>query len=55
MSEKTVITIDSGLIVSENEEKIFENQHIRLEAGIECKGTLILKNCTITWSYNNRK
>lgn len=47
MSEKTVTTIDSGLVISKNEEKVFENQHLRLEAGIECKGTLILRNCTI--------
>lgn len=47
MSEKAMVTIDSGLIILENSEKIFENQHIRLEAGIECKGTLIFRNCII--------
>ncbi len=47
MSEKTIVTIDCGLIIPEDSEKVFENQHIRLEAGIECKGTLIFKNCTI--------
>lgn len=47
MPEKAMVIIDSGLIIPENSEKIFENQHIRLEAGIECKGTLIFRNCTI--------
>ena len=47
MTEKTMVTIDSGLIIPEDSEKIFENQHICLEAGIECKGTLIFRNCTI--------
>jgi len=47
MSEKTMVTIDCGLIIPEDSEKVFENQHIRLEAGIECKGTLIFRNCTI--------
>ena len=47
MPEKTVATIDLDLIIPEDKEKVFENQHIRLEAGIECDGTLIFKNCTI--------
>ena len=47
MPEKTIVTIDCDLIIPEGEEKVFENQHIRLEAGIECKGTLIFKSCTI--------
>ena len=41
MSEKTVAAIDLDLIIPEDMEKVFENQHIRLEAGIECDGTLI--------------
>ena len=40
-------TIDNRLIISEGSEKVFENQYIRLEAGIERKGTLILRNSTI--------
>ena len=47
MPEKTIATIDLDLIIPKDEEKVFENQHIRLEAGIECDGTLIFKNCTI--------
>ncbi len=47
MSEKMMVTIESGLVIPEGSEKVFENQHIRLEAGIECRGTLIFKNCTI--------
>lgn len=47
MPERAMITIDSGLVIPEESEKVFENQHIRLEAGIECKGTLIFRNCTI--------
>lgn len=47
MPEKTMITIDSGLVIPEGSEKVFENQHVRLEAGIECKGTLIFRNCII--------
>lgn len=47
MSEKAMVTIDRGLIIPEDSEKIFENQYVRLEAGIECKGTLIFRNCTI--------
>lgn len=33
MSEKAMVTIDRGLIIPENSEKIFENQYVRLEAG----------------------
>jgi len=47
MSEKTKVTIESGLVIPEGSEKVFENQHICLEAGIECKGTLTFRNCTI--------
>lgn len=47
MPERAMITIDSGLVITEESEKVFENQHIRLEAGIECKGALIFRNCTI--------
>ena len=47
MPEKTIATIDLDLIIPKDEEKVFENQHIRLEAGIGCDGTLIFKNCTI--------
>ena len=47
MSEKTVITIDCALNISAGKEKVFENQHIVLDAGIKCEGTLIFKNCTI--------
>lgn len=47
MSEKTMVTIDCGLIIPEDSEKVFENQHIHLNAGIKCEGTLIFKNCTI--------
>lgn len=47
MSERAVVTINPALVISGSEEKVFENQHLRLEAGIECKGTLILRNCTI--------
>lgn len=47
MSEKTLATIDSVLNIPAGVEKIFENQHIHLDAGIKCEGTLIFKNCTI--------
>ena len=43
MPEKTIATIDLDLIIPKDEEKVFENQHIRLEAGIGCDGTLIFK------------
>ncbi len=47
MGEKTTTTIDFGIVIAEGQEKVFENQHIRLEAGIECNGRLIFKNCTL--------
>lgn len=47
MPEKTLVTIDCDLVIPEDKEKVFENQHIRLEAGIQCNGKLIFRNCTI--------
>lgn len=47
MSEKTMVTIDCDIIISEGTEKVFENQHILLEAGIRCNGKLIFRNCEI--------
>jgi len=47
MSEKQVVTLDCDLIVPEDVEKVFENQHIRLEAGIKCDGKMIFKDCEI--------
>ena len=60
MPEKTMITIDRGFAIPEGSEKVFENQHVRLEAGIECKGTLIFRNriiepCAKLGSTNGRK
>lgn len=47
MAEKTMVTIDCNLIIPEGTEKVFENQHITLEAGIRCNGKLIFKDCEI--------
>jgi len=47
MSEKTMVTIDCDLIIPEGVEKIFENQHITLVAGIKCNGKLIFRDCEI--------
>ena len=47
MAEKTMVTIDCDLIIPEGAEKVFENQHIMLEAGIKCNGKLIFKDCEI--------
>lgn len=47
MSEKTMVTIDCDIIIPEETEKTFENQHITLVAGIKCNGKLIFRNCEI--------
>lgn len=47
MSEKNTVTIDCELTVPNGEEKVFENQYIRLETDMKCDGTLIFRNCTI--------
>ena len=47
MSEKTMVTIDCDLIIPEGVEKVFENQHITLVAGIKCNGKLIFRDCEI--------
>ena len=47
MAEKTPVTIDCELVIATDQEKVFENQYIRLEAGIRCLGKLTFINCTI--------
>ena len=47
MAEKTMVTIDCDIIIPEEAEKTFENQHITLVAGIKCNGKLIFRNCEI--------
>lgn len=47
MSEKTTVTVDCGLTIPEGTEKVYEGQHLRLVAGIDCSGTLIFRNCII--------
>lgn len=47
MSEKELVTIDCDLTIPEGVEKVFENQHITLNAGIRCNGKLIFRDCEI--------